>query len=298
MATSNSTSLFFSRTFHYQPSELPILLVLGPFVLVTIVSLASTCRYGGRFMYIVPATAAFETFGYGLRLATVRNASLNAYIVSTLFILTTPIALALVNYIVVSKLLLVVGKPVTIFRPSWKLRPERIAKIFFRTDMSCFFLQCSGGGLLASGNEGMVQIGNVITLIGLVLQFVLCSVFIYVLHKVSTSETFLLNKVRSLDQVFIGLRLTVAMLLVRNIYRVAEYASGSTGPVVTTEWTFYVFETFPILTAFSWYCMFHFGMLLESNNPNPYWQLEYQQVQSLVGTKDEAEDVHEALNEV
>jgi len=128
MATSNGTD-FFKYTFHYNPSVLPAILVIAGFSFVTIISFFLTLRFGGRFMYIIPSMGVVEIFGYALRIVTIEQKTLMPFIISSLFILVAPIALALVNYIVVGKLLIVSGKPIKIF--GRELQPTRVAKIFF-----------------------------------------------------------------------------------------------------------------------------------------------------------------------
>ena len=121
----------------------------------------------------------------------------------------------------------------------------------------------------------MTQIGTAITLIGLAIQFVFFIAFIWVLHRICTDETFGLKDLPSLSKVFVGLRASILLLLIRNIYRIIEFATGPGGPVYAAEWSFYVFETVPILLACVVYCVFHFDRLLETKSAEPLWITEF-----------------------
>lgn len=48
----------------------------------------------------------------------------------------------------------------------------------------------------------------------------------------------------------IALNTSCALILIRSIYRVVEFATGTNGYVTVHEWTFYVFDALPILPIF------------------------------------------------
>jgi hypothetical protein len=267
---------FDNEIFHFDPSTIPPEVIMAPFALLTLVSFLLATRYGGNFMYIIPATGLLEVVGYLTRLLTITEQTLMPYVISSLFILIAPIFLALVNYIVASRLLHVVGKPVKV--AYWYLRPEIIARFFFYSDLTCFVIQCTGGGMLAITDETIVTIGSDIMLFGLGIQLMFFSAFIYVFHIISTDPEYGLRDVPSLKQVFIGVRITIGLVFMRNVYRVIEYAFGFAGPVAATQWTFYVFESTVITFAFCFYCIFHFGRLLECKSDNPKWITEFHEL--------------------
>ena len=278
MPYGNSTYPFFLATFHYNPSVVVAAIALGGYTIITIISLVLTRRYGRGFMYIIPAMGLMEMLGYATRIVVAKQETLNPYIASALFILLPPIALALVNYIVAGRMLRVANKAVRVI--FWEVSADRVAKVFFWTDVACFFLQASGSSLLAVGNVQVSNIGTAIVVLGLSIQFAFIVAYIWVLHRISTDPFFGLSEVQALKYVFVGLRITVFFLFVRNIYRIAEYATGFQGPIQTTEWTMYVFETLTIFLCFITYCVFHFGRLLQNGNPHPQWIVEYELIKS------------------
>lgn len=281
MANANNTDNLFDRVFHFQPRELPVQIAIAQFSVVTVISLFMTIKYGGgKVMYIVPAMGAMEVLGYILRLTFIGNALLTSYIVSTLFILLPPIALALVNYTVVGRLLHQAGKPVKVF--CWQVTEKRITRIFLGSDFACFFLQAAGGGQMASKDPKAQDIGRATILGGLAIQVIFFTAFVYTLLAISVFPAHGLNKVSSLRGVFWGLWMTTICIYIRNVYRLAEF---STTAVMSVEWAFYVFESGAILFAFVGYCIFHFGMLLnrkrEPTDDKPVWIMEFEAINAV-----------------
>jgi len=225
-------------------------------------------------MWIIPTMGFVESLGYGIRIVSQEKATLTPYIVSVLCILMAPIAMALVNYIVAGRVLRVTGKSLRVFG-RFNMQPDHIAKIFFWGDIACFMLQGAGGGLLAIANEAVAKTGNAVVLLGLSVQLMFFLTFMWILHRIYSEPSFGVQRVPSLRTIFWGLRLTVICLLVRNVFRLIEFASFPDGPAYTTEWAFYAFETLPIFISFVFYCVFHFGRLLECKSDDPHWIKEY-----------------------
>jgi len=273
VAASNVSEIFLQRVFHYDPSIAFAVAAIAAFAAVTIAALVLTCKYGGKFMYIVFGTGCAEVLGYTMRVTAAQDASLGPYIGSSFFLLVSPIALALVNYLVIARLLHQVDKPVWMFRT---LQPQQIARFFVTSDFVCFFLQASGGGLLAVTNPSVNNIGIAIVLVGLAVQLIFFTGFTWITYRVATQDEYLLKFVPAVRPVFVGLAITIFFLYVRNVYRVVEFASGNSSYVDDNEWTFGVFETLPIFLAFVTYLTFHFGRLLDCNEAQPRWieQLE------------------------
>ena len=81
-------------------------------------------------MLILPFSAALETIGYGTRYQSIEHPKLAPFIVSILSILLAPIFLALINYIVVSKLIKSTGQKI------FYIPPSIISYIFFASDFA------------------------------------------------------------------------------------------------------------------------------------------------------------------
>jgi len=272
-------------TYHYVPNIASAALDAGLFAALVLPLMILTFVYGGRFMYIVAATSAIESLGYGLRILATQEQALGPFIGSTLLLLMAPIALALVNYIVVARLVKAMGKPVPVCGIA--LKPSQISKLFLTSDVVCFFVQAAGGGLLSIGTEDMNQVGTAVVLTGLAIQLSFFFAFCWIVYCLRTRDEFELKFIPSLRPVFTGLVITISLLLVRNVYRVVEFSSGISGYVAVNEWVFNIFETLPIFLAVVAYAMFHFGRLLECASKNPTWiaELEALRRESLNGDK-------------
>jgi hypothetical protein len=184
------------------------------FAAITAVVLALTCKYGGRFMYIVFATGIAEVLGYSTRIIAADSTSLGAFIGSTFFLLVSPIALAPVNYLVMARLVRQVDKPVWML---CTLKPDQIARFFVTSDFVCFFLQASGGGLLAIADPNVNNLGAAIVLVGLAIQLFFFTGFSWITYRIATRDEYLLKFAPAVRPVFVGLAITIVFLYVRNI---------------------------------------------------------------------------------
>ena len=125
-------------SFHYYPSARVAQAITGLYAIMTIVSIVQCYRFRSScYMWTVPVMAFVETAGYGLRMAVAQKWSVPLYVNSQLFLLLAPIALAVVNYIVVGRIMRAVGRNV-----GW-LKPNFIARLFLASDI--LVRHCSDG---------------------------------------------------------------------------------------------------------------------------------------------------------
>lgn len=268
---SNYAATFYSYTYHYWPSLWLMILASVLFFLATIASFTSTAllrrqpyRKGVKFMYIIPAMGLVEVIGYVCRIATVELATnkLNAYIVGTLAILAAPIALALVNYIAVARVLQYVGRSVRVL--GLDIKAGTIAKLFFGSDLTCFVVQMTGGSLLAFQKQELTDAGTAIMQAGLIIQLVFFSGFVYILSVITFDSSYVVRHIPSLKNFLVGEWITATLLYIRNVYRIVEWSRVE---VLELEWAFYIFETLVIFSAFVFYVIFNFGRYLTNIAP-------------------------------
>lgn len=265
----NPTDMFFYFTFHYRPNVWAALAHTILFALATVTFgylnyiYARRTNNPSKYMHILTFTGLMEAVGYGTRIYATESASLSGFIVTTLLILISPIALAVVNYVVVGKLLRATGRQVGF------LKANHITRLFLASDVFSFVMQGGAGGLLASKDAVMQDIGKDIVLIGLAIQTFFFTMFVVVALYIAFHNSFALIKIDELKPVFSGLFLTIACLYIRNIYRFVEFASGIESPVVTSELVFNMFETLPIFVSFCIYAIHHFGKLLPKDEELP-----------------------------
>lgn len=122
-----------------------------------------------------------------------------------------------------------------------------MTKIFVVGDILSFFIQGGGGGIMASGDGDKLKLGERIILGALFLQiimfglFVLASViFHYRMRKQPTPQSF--NPDLKWEKTLYVLYTVSASIMIRNIFRAAEYARGHDGALLRVEWPIYVFD--------------------------------------------------------
>lgn len=113
-------------------------------------------------------------------------------------------------------------------------------------DVVSFLVQGGASGLMATGNN--VKMASNIVVTGLVIQVVMFGLFIVTslvfevrMRRSPTTEAFddrinWMSHVRTLYAVS-------ALILIRSIFRVVEYAAGEDGYPLTHEWMLYVFDS-------------------------------------------------------
>lgn len=126
------------------------------------------------------------------------------------------------------------------------VRINWLTKIFVMGDVVSFLVQGGASGLMATGNN--VNMASNIVVAGLVIQVAMFGLFIFTsivfevrMRRSPTTEAFderinWIIRVRTLYAVS-------ALILIRSIFRVVEYAAGDDGYPLTHEWMLYVFDS-------------------------------------------------------
>ncbi|KAL1887434.1 hypothetical protein Sste5346_010229 [Sporothrix stenoceras] len=171
--------------------------------------------------------AIVEAVGYIGRALSSKEApdfTKDPYIVQSLLILLGPTLMAATVYMVLGRLVLVLqGEKNAIIKPRW------ITKVFVTGDVLSFFTQGAGPGLLSAAKiQSDVNKANYIIVGGLAIQILFFGFFIVV-------------------TAFFHRRIT--MILIRSVYRMAEYAQGSAGELQKKEFWLYIFDSLPIIVV-------------------------------------------------
>ncbi|KAI9483113.1 MAG: RTA1 like protein-domain-containing protein [Benjaminiella poitrasii] len=261
--------------FHYIPSLAPSAVSLALYGIVTVYLTARTyISKSPRFLYILAFTALMETIGFAIRIKCHYFTNLGNYVGMTLFLLLAPNALALVNYKAVGEIIRLSN---VTDEKRFYLKPKFITWFFFGSDIFSFCLQGAGGGLQSTGE--LNEEGRIITLIGLAVQLVFFACFagitIYV-HR-NSKYCYAVNGIHDTkykNRLIICLYITIVLLYIRSIYRVAEYATGYGGPIARLEWAFYVFDTIVIFISFIVYCIFFIGNYLPKHGSAENFPIE------------------------
>ncbi|EOD50435.1 putative rta1 domain protein [Neofusicoccum parvum UCRNP2] len=148
------------------------------------------------------------------------------------------------------------------------IKPARLTKVFVLGDVVSFLAQSGGGGMMANAKTAAdQQKGQHIITAGLVIQIVFFGFFIVVAglfhrrisHYPTPRSKDPLVPWEKLQYVLYG---GSCMIMVRSIYRLAEYVQGNDGALMQTEVYLYVFDaTLMFLTSFA-FNIFHPGQVI------------------------------------
>ncbi|GAA5803360.1 hypothetical protein HPULCUR_008839 [Helicostylum pulchrum] len=252
----DKTMLFF----HYRPNKPLAYVGLVVYALFTLFLAARVYRSKSpKFLYILAFTALMETIGYAVRIACADFTDMGRYIGMTLFLLLAPNALALVNYKAVGEII----RLSNVQTDKFYLRTKFVTWFFFSSDIFSFVLQGAGGGMQST--ISLNDVGIAITLVGLSLQLFFFASFtcitIYI-HRSPQYNYYVEGRPDAKKNLIWCLYVTIFLLYLRSIYRVAEYATGYGGPIAILEWAFYVFDTLLIAISFLVYSVFFIGNYL------------------------------------
>jgi hypothetical protein len=187
------------------------------------------------------------TGGYVLRLLSIRSPdSVLLYALQTVLILLPPSLYAATIYMIYGRIVLFVNAP-----DASIIRPTRITKIFVIGDVISFFIQAGGGAMEASASGA--KLGQKVVLVGLFAQLIFFGFFLVIAiifdRRMSKSPlrytipTYGKHTWRSLLLLLLG---AAAFIIARCVYRVAEFATGRDGYIMTHEWCGYAGDTVPM----------------------------------------------------
>ncbi|KAG9508131.1 hypothetical protein J7337_001694 [Fusarium musae] len=219
----------------YVPSLVGSIIFTLLFALATIAVGHKMHKSKTRFCLPFFLGGVFEVLGYFFR-ALCYNAtdSLPLNIMQALFLLLPPVFFAATLYMVYSRLVRAIGgESCSLISVRWTTR------LFVLGDVLTFNIQGNGGGLLA--NADLVHIGNIIVITGLIAQillflaFVACCVVFHRRFRVHLRHTSMPVAIRW-EAYLNMLYFTSALILVRNIFRVVEFAMDKEGYLQQKEW--------------------------------------------------------------
>ncbi|KAJ7151855.1 RTA1 like protein-domain-containing protein [Mycena crocata] len=147
-----------------------------------------------------------------------------------------------------------------------------IVRLFVWSDVTTFLLQSTGGGLSATKNADTANLGTNISLVGLFIQAISFLLFTTVLvvfaWRVRTefpalwrpkhARPFKLISAEPIDDwrtLFYVMCLTCIGILIRSIFRIAEFAGGYSGTIATHEAYFYLFDALPLWISMTLFCV-------------------------------------------
>ncbi|EHK99928.1 putative protein RTM1 [Glarea lozoyensis 74030] len=175
--------------------------------------------------------------------------SIPIYSIQTILILLAPALFAASIYMVLGRLIVSLGaEHLSPIRIKW------LTKIFVIGDVVAFLGQAAGGGIMSSGSASALHTGEVVTVAGLAVQLVFFSVFIivsFVFHrrfKASTEAAAMrvpakeMLRHRNWETVLYVLYAASALILIRSVFRLIEFAMGNDGVLLSNEVYAYLFD--------------------------------------------------------
>ncbi|KAJ7036790.1 RTA1 like protein-domain-containing protein [Mycena alexandri] len=224
-----------------------------------------------RFLLILPLGMTAMAIGFVLRLIYSNPPfTIGKYTIMTLFILLSPCLFLATDYVLLSHLARTFDAEIA--DRCLLIRDSRITKIFVWSDVSTFLLQSGGSGISASHNPSTAKLGTDIALVGLILQAVSFGLFTIILlvfafrvqkhfpdaWRPKNPRPFKILSREPIDDwriLFYMMCVTCVGILIRSIFRVAEFAQGYSGYITTHEGFFYIFDTVPLWIAMTLYCV-------------------------------------------
>ncbi|KAH0613540.1 uncharacterized protein H6S33_005426 [Morchella sextelata] len=186
----------------------------------------------------------------------------NMYIVQLVMIILAPGIMAAACYMAMGRLILHLTPPSHLrFRTLWV--PARfITPTFVLFDVLSFGIQLVGSSVVASASItdfDRVKRGSRIVEIGLAVQLVCFGFFSFVAARFS----FVARRWESAWpgrewlKLLYAINAACAIILLRSIYRMVEFAGGRDGYVRTHEWPFWVFDSFLIWCVLLVFTLLH-----------------------------------------
>lgn len=140
------------------------------------------------------------------------------------------------------------------------LPPRWTTRIFVAADIVSFFIQAGGAGILTQAKSGSsTKTGQNVIVGGLVFQLVAFAVFIASAVVFDVRSRKHGASLPTAQRILMMLYATSLLIMVRNIVRAVEYATGQEGYLLVHEWVIYVLDGAPMLAV-----MVIFGVLYPS----------------------------------
>ncbi|KAL8286167.1 hypothetical protein RQP46_004655 [Phenoliferia psychrophenolica] len=223
-------------------------------------------RRGQKYMLTLTLAMTCMTIGLALRLAYATSpTSVGLYIATTLLVLLAPCGFLAIEYIILQKI--VSSLDPVVAAECLPVPVNRLAKIFLWSDFTTLNLQGFGGGFSSNDNPALVDMGRWVITAALAIQLVSFVFFVFTAltfgfrlrsrhpHRWSEATR---NGGQPVRKRWTTLYLTSLAssvgVLVRCVFRLAEYALGPKGYLARHEWYFYGMDSFPLVFAMGLFC--------------------------------------------
>lgn len=252
-------------TYFYCPSYPAAVLFAILFSITTVAHIYQACSYRKPFATILIVACLWEILGYMIRsLSILSPFDAGLYTAQMLFILLAPLWLNAFIY-------MLVGRTIHFFLDDdriFTIKARKLTLIFVIFDITALLIQGTGGSMSSSDDMNTVLTGLHVYTAGVAIQILFNAFFLAVVIQFQrTALPILKSSVHAKkhkDCIYL-LRLVYAvtiLILLRNFYRLAEFASGQGNTITRHEWYAYIFDALPIFAAMVLLNVFYFGTRL------------------------------------
>jgi hypothetical protein len=204
------------------------------------------------------------TGGYAMRYLSAKNPTKVIYYAGqSLLIILPPSLYAATMYMIYGRIVLFVNNPsASIIRPTW------VTKIFVCGDVVAFMLQAGGGGMMAQASNA--DLGQKVILAGLFAQLIFFGFFL-VIALIFRKRMASYNGIppsyskRTWQSLLMLLLIGAVIIIGRCIFRVAEFALGRDGIIMSKEVFMYIGDTLPMAVVQIMFHVVHAGDVFPSD---------------------------------
>ncbi|MCJ1296961.1 hypothetical protein MMC34_008530 [Xylographa carneopallida] len=257
--------------FAYSPSKAADLFFLLFFATLTLLVACQAQRAKQYWLHSLSLFGALECAGYLARALLLYDTNSSAFTAQLVLLILAPTCLALCCYLVLGKSITYVFSTYSDGQTSnWLTRhPGWLPGFFLCSDMSYLFVQALGAAILAHAETAAQSAaGRAVEVVGLSLQLVNFGTFLLVTAYVWRTMRSRANGAgaltASLGPACAALAAIMSMLLLRNLYRVAEFCSGgfTSGYLQQSEAWYLVFDASLMALALAVAVLFDFSKRL------------------------------------
>ncbi|KPM43663.1 hypothetical protein AK830_g2844 [Neonectria ditissima] len=256
--------------YHYDPSLAAACIFIALFGISALLHLWQITKL--RSWCFVPffIGCCFEIVGYigrALSATETPNWSTRSFTIQSLTLLLGPALLAASIYMVLGRLIrLHEAEHLSPTNPKW------LTKLFVPGDVLSFLTQGAGGAILARAKSlSDSKLGENVIIAGLAIQIAFFGVFIVVIcllhYRILATPT---NRCHSTNvpwQRFMWILYAASVLImVRSVFRVAEYVMGSDGALLASEVYLYVFDAALMFFVAVMFNIFHPGKIIQTED--------------------------------
>ncbi|KAF3385543.1 Protein RTM1 [Penicillium rolfsii] len=245
MSTNSSDGSIDFALYRYTPSIPAAVVFAVMFFIITILHCIRLWRYRAFFFVPFIIGLLFECAGYIARIFShFDTKALGPYIVQTMLILVAPPLFAASIYMTLGRVI------VALHCQELSIVPVRfLTKIFVVGDVISFLLQCGGGGYMAAGSVSAMNTGANIVIGGLAIQLLFFGFFVIVsavfhwrVKRNLPSTSHSREQGKKWESIMWALYASCFLILVRSIFRVAEFVEGNDGFIMRREYLLYIFD--------------------------------------------------------